>query len=172
MSSGDSAESVRCPAGVTAVATLLLLRVLLAAGIVWIIWSVFSGDTLQAAADLQRIRIAMATLPISNLPAVAFALGLFRLREWARLGTIVYMILNILITLFAMVTEGTANLGGSLLGAVLALWCVGYLCSDSVSWHFREGTASAARIAIGAAILAGAVQLAALVALAPAFQVP
>jgi hypothetical protein len=82
------------------------------------------------------------------------------------------MILNILIALVAIVANGRASLGGSLLGVVLALRCVGYLCNDTVSWHFREGNVLAVRLAIGAAVLAGAVQLVALVALAPAAQVP
>jgi hypothetical protein len=92
------------------------------------------------------------------------------LREWARLGTVVYLSLDIVVTLGAIVAEGPGLLIGGLLGALLALVCVCYLCSDTVACEFRQGNKTAMRSAVGAAVLAHGVQLIALVALGTALQ--
>jgi hypothetical protein len=166
---GDAAEHVR-PAGVTAVAILLLVCEFIGAGALWLVWITLSGDMLLTGDARQHISAAMVTLLIASLPMAVFAIGLFGLREWARLGTVVYLILNIVVTFGSIVAEGTGLLGGGMLSALLALVCVRYLCSDPVACEFRQENRAAKCGAVGAAVLAHVVQLIALIALGTALQ--
>ena len=114
------------PFGVSLIVTLIVLGVLLNAFLALNAWI--------RAAELRETPTLAVLLIVEILAGIALAVGLWRLREWARLAAVVWYGLVFLVNFFANFNEPlTAT---SLMGLVVPVAIVVYLIQPRTAEHF------------------------------------